>query len=110
METLSGVFDAVPFDTPLPYAVLDTAAANAWSTKSFTGQRHRLIVSIFSQAPGDTEIKTLADRVHGLLDRPALTLKGHNLVELSFDSLQTLREPGSVRQAQLRFVALTHPE
>jgi len=109
IAAVGGVFDAVPKQAQLPYLVLGPVTAVPWSAKSFSGQRHRLVVRMFSEAPGDAEIKALADRVHGLLDRAALSLEGHHLVDLGFDGLQTLRDPEGIRQAELRFSALTHP-
>ncbi|MFQ5347368.1 MAG: DUF3168 domain-containing protein [Rhodothalassiaceae bacterium] len=109
MAAVSGIFDHVPANATLPYLRLAAAAASDWSTKSFSGQRHRIAVQIFSEARGDSEAKTLADLVHALLDGASLTLAGHQLVRLGFESLQMLREPDGIRQALLRFEALTHP-
>lgn len=109
MEAVNGVFDHVPKSAALPYLLLGAVTAVPWSSKTFSGQRHRLTVSVFSEAKGDREIKMLADLVHGLLDRAAFPLEGHRLVALDFETLQTLRDPDGVRQAQLRFAALTHP-
>ncbi len=109
MASVSGVFDHVPETAALPYVRLGAVSAIDWSSKSFSGQRHRISVQIFSEAPGETEAKTLADTVHALLDRASLTLAGHQLVRLGFESLQMLREPDGIRQAMLRFEALTHP-
>lgn len=109
MDMVNGVFDHVPKSAELPYLLLGAVTAQPWSSKTFSGQRHRLTLSVFSEAKGDREIKTLADLAHGLLDRASLPLDGHRLVALDFEALQTLRQPDGVRQAQLRFTALTHP-
>jgi len=109
MDVVSGVFDHVPESAELPYLLLGGVTASPWSSKTFSGQRHRLTVSAFSAAEGDREVKMLADLVHSLLDRAALSLDGHRLVVLGFEALQTLRDPDGARQAQLRFTALTHP-
>ena len=109
MAAVSGVFDHVPETAVLPYVRLGAVSASDWSSKSFSGQRHRISVQIFSEAPGEAEAKALAGTVHALLDRASLTLAGHQLVRLGFEGLQMLREPGDITQALLRFEALTHP-
>lgn len=106
---ISGVFDHVPKDARPPYVRLGPASAVDWSSKSFSGQRHRLTLQIFSAANADRELKEIADDVHGLLDRAPLVLEGHRLVKLGFDSLLVLRDPDGIRQAQMQFSALTHP-
>lgn len=109
MASLTGVFDHVPAKTALPYAVIGPATAVDWSTKSFSGQRHSLTVSVYSDRPGALEAKTLADRVHALLVASPPLPAGHKLVAYDFDFFQSLRTPDGIRQAVLRYAALTHP-
>lgn len=106
---ISGVFDHVPKAVLPPYVRLGPASASDWSSKSFSGQRHRLTLQIFSTANSDRELKEIADDLHRLLDRAALPVEGHRLVALAFESLLVLRDPDGVRQAQMQFTALTHP-
>lgn len=106
---ISGVFDHVPKPARPPYVRLGPSSATDWSSKSFSGQRHRLPLQIFSALESMRELQDIADDVHGLLDRAALRPAGHHLVLLAFDSLVTLRDPDGIRQARMQFTALTHP-
>lgn len=107
MARISGIHDAPPNALSFPYLVMSGISAEDWSSKTFIGQRHRLILRLFSDSPGETELLDLADMLVARLQDAPLTLEGHGLLSLRFDSLITLRDQDDIRQAQLRFLALT---
>ncbi|HEX3754549.1 MAG TPA: DUF3168 domain-containing protein [Rhizomicrobium sp.] len=101
------VYDEVPRDAVLPYAVIGDASESDWSTKTDHGASLLFPVQIWSRASGYREAKLIAGAVRTALDGAALTLSGATLIDLSFDSAAYARESdGMTRRAELKFRAL----
>jgi hypothetical protein len=101
------VFDEVPRDAALPYAVIGDASETDWSTKTDHGASLLFRVQIWSRAAGYQEAKLIAGAVRAALDGAALVLSGATLIDLSFDSTSYARESdGITRCAELKFRAL----
>lgn len=101
------VFDEVPRDAALPYAVIGDASESDWSTKTDHGASLLFGVQIWSRAAGYQEVKLIAGAVRAALDGAALALSGATLIDLGFDSASYARESdGVTRRAELKFRAL----
>ena len=57
MALLTGIFDAVPPGTRLPYAVIGADVVTDWSHKSGTGHEHRFQVALWDEAAGSARLK-----------------------------------------------------
>ena len=105
---VSGLFDHVPEESSFPYVVLGEGTAVDWSAKDIDGQRHTLVLHVWSRARGRSEAKSIMGRLYDLLHRADLILVGHKLVILRFDFSETLREvDGLTYHGVMRFRALT---
>lgn len=56
---VTGVFDHAPDDQPMPYLTLGDDVVSDWSTKDASGTEHRIVLHIWSRAPGRREAKQL---------------------------------------------------
>ena len=105
------VFDAVPRGAAFPYIVIGDDAEANWDTATEAGSEHTLSVHIWSRAGGHKEIKRAAAAVRDTLGGAALTLDGHDLIDIRFLSADFRREPdGQTFRAVLRFRAVTEPQ
>lgn len=107
-DLITGIFDAPPPKPVFPFLMLDGGNSRDWSAAGLTGQEHRLLLHVWSDAPGQAEVKVVMNRVYELLhDRP-LQPVAHRLVNMRFEFAEILheREP-PLRHAVMRFRVVT---
>jgi hypothetical protein len=101
------VYDDVPRDAVMPYAVIGEASESDWSTKTDGGVSLLLAVRIWSRDAGFMQAKQIAGAIRACLDGAALRLAGATLIDLRFESASYGRESdGLTRRAELKFRAL----
>jgi hypothetical protein len=115
LKTLVGdpprVFDAVPRGSAFPYLVLAEDGVTRWGDSGGGGFEHALVVRIWSRGGGRGECKRIADALCDCLDEAELTLSGHQLVDLRFQTAVFGRESdGKTFSGRLEFRAVTEPE
>ena len=102
------VYDHVPQDTTFPYVAMGEVAAADWDTKSEDGMDQTFMVHTWSRYRGMSEAKRIMGAVVDALDKVALSVTGHDLVQLRFEFSDTfLDEDGLTRHGVQRFRALT---
>jgi Protein of unknown function (DUF3168) len=85
---VTGIFDHVPQDQPLPYVVIGDDVTSDWSAKDFNGTEHRLAIHVWAHGPGRKQARQLGALIAGRLATTPLQPAGFQLVSLRF--LQTL--------------------
>jgi hypothetical protein len=101
------LFDEVPRDAAMPYAVIGEATESEWNTATDKGASLVFTVTVWSRGAGFREAKRAAGSVRAALDGAALTLSGAALIDLRFETARYLRESdGITRRAELNFRAL----
>lgn len=102
------VYDAVPQDAVFPYAVIGQVSGKPWDTKTSDGMEAVLEVHTWSRYAGMKEAKDIMAAVTAVLDDQALSVAGHTLVNLRFESSQTsLENDGITRHGVQKFRAVT---
>ena len=102
------VYDHAPQDATFPYVVTGESTAVDWDTKSEDGMEQTLTVHSWSRYRGLSEVKRIMAAVVDALDKQALSVTGHDLVQLRFEFSDTfLDEDGLTRHGVQRFRALT---
>ena len=81
-----GVYDDVPRDAAFPYIHLSTPSGIPWDTFGSAGKQRVLQVHIYSTYEGGTEANSIADKVMELLQYQALSVSGHTLCGLQYES------------------------
>ena len=104
------IYDGAPRDAVFPYATIGGATLADWSTGTEDGAEHRLTLDVWSRAHGKSECHAIADAMRAALHDAALALDGHALVNLRFESSNTVRDPDGITfHGRLRFRAVTEP-
>ena len=108
-DMVTGIFDSPPLKPVFPFLMLDGGNSRDWSGVGFSGQEHRLLLHVWSDAPGQAQVKAVMDRIYALLHDRTLNLTAHRLVNMRFEFAQLLheREP-PLRHAVMRFRVITH--
>ncbi len=105
---VQGIYDQVPEGTPFPYITIGETACRDWSTKTSSGAQITVTLHVFSRYGGKKQAIDIMQRVHTLLHQGNLSLTGHLLVLMRFESSQiTLEDDGSTYQGVIRLRALT---
>lgn len=108
LAKVTGVFDMVPGGTLFPYVTIGDARAKDWSSKTFTGQEHDFSIDVWSQDTGRMETKEIMALVHDALHDQALTVAGHELVNLRHTASEDMIEDdGITYHGILKFRAVT---
>lgn len=101
------LFDAVPRGSAFPYVVIGDGAETADAGAS----EHTLSLHVWSRGGGHREAKQIASALREALEGTPLSLDGHSLVNLAFQSADYARlADGETWRATLRFRAVTEPE
>ena len=103
-ELADRIFDAVPRGSDFPYLVIGDGAETAASDLI----EHTLSLVIWSRGGGHRESKRIAAAVREALDGTPLTLDGHHLIDIRFESADYARQSDNETwRAMLRFRAVT---
>lgn len=104
------IYDLAPRNAVFPYATFGRATLADWSTGTEDGAEHRLTLDVWSRAHGKSECHAIGEAIRAALNDAALTLTGHALVNLLFESADTARDPDGITfHGVLRFRAVTEP-
>ncbi|MCK9993628.1 MAG: hypothetical protein Dbin4_02148 [Alphaproteobacteria bacterium] len=104
------VYDHVPQNAPFPYVVVGDATATAWGAGDLDGESHAMSIHIWSRYQGRKEMKQLMAAIITALNGVALSLSGHQLVDLRFVFADEFPDPDGIsRHGLVRFRAVTHP-
>ncbi len=105
------IYDGAPRNAVFPYVTLGRATLTDWSTGTEAGAEHRLTLDVWSRAHGKSECLAIAEAIRVALHDAALALAGHALVNLRFETADTVRDPDGITfHGVLRFRAVTEPE
>ncbi len=101
------IFDDPPPDALFPYLTLGEARATDWKGVD-GGLEHDLRLYVFSRYAGRREVKRILSAVYDALHEAALTLSGHDLVNIRFVFADAFRRTdGETYQGVARFRAVT---
>ncbi len=104
------IFDAVPRSAAFPYAVLGDGSETSWDTATEEGSEHAVAITVWSQAGGHKEAKSIAEAIRFRLNNATLSLEGHALVDLRALETSFARDTdGETYSATLRLRAVTEP-
>ncbi|MAW80217.1 MAG: hypothetical protein CMI63_08255 [Parvularcula sp.] len=101
------IFDDPPPDALFPYLTLGEARASDWKGVE-GGLEHDLRLYVFSRYAGRREVKRILSAVYDALHEAALTLSGHDLINIRFVFADAFRRTdGETYQGVARFRAVT---
>lgn len=104
------VYDHVPRQTRFPYVTLGTIICRDWSTGTESGFEHFLTIHVWSRAGGHKETQEIVGLIGDALHDALISLTGHALVNLRFDSSEIRRErDGETLHGIMRYRAVTEP-
>src|SRR5690606_31896521 len=86
MALVSGAYDYISQDAVFPYVSLGEGACRDRSTKTTTGTEVTFVLHVYSREGGHKETLLIMERLHAVLHEAALTLSGHALLSMRFDS------------------------
>lgn len=102
------IYDDVPDRSAFPFVAFSAVTARDFSTGTELALEHIATMNVWSRAKGKREAAEIADAVCAVLDRAALSLDGHRLVNLQHETTDIRRDgDGDTVQASLRFRAVT---
>ncbi len=102
------VFDHTPQDTDFPYVVMGESSGSEFDTKSEEGMEQTIMIHSWSRYRGLKETKDIIAAIIDVLDKAALLVSGHTLVDLRFEFSDTIpQDDGFTRHGVMRFKAKT---
>lgn len=104
------IFDDPPQGAIFPYLTLGEARASDWKGVD-GGLEHDLRLYVFSRYAGRREVKRILAAVYDALHETALTLAGHDLINIRFVFADAFRRTdGETYQGVARFRAVTQAQ
>lgn len=104
------IYDDVPRDATFPYVTFGPVTVRDFSTGTETHHEHAVALHVWSRAAGRKETHEILGAVQDAVHEAGLTLAGHRLVNLRFETSETRRDPdGETTQGVIRFRAVTEP-
>ena len=105
---VTGVYDYVPQDTAYPYVVIGDMDGRDWSASGLDGLESRASIEAYSRYGGRKEALQIMESIHSLLHDGSLTMSGHALVSMRFESGQVIPlGDGHTYRGQIRFRLLS---
>jgi len=102
------IYDAPPRDPVYPYASIGETRTLDWSTGTEDGAELRLTLHVWSREHGRSECLAVIEAARAVLHDAALTLDGHALVNLRFDTADAGRDPDGITwHGVMRFRGVT---
>lgn len=106
----ANVYDAVPTADPFPRITIGEGQALPNHADCMRGSELFIDVHVWSRKIGFSEAKGIADQVRTLIDDATLSVTGHVVDIIEFDSARHLRDPdGLTSHIAMTFRALTQP-
>lgn len=107
LALIPGIFQHVPQETALPYAVIVPQGTEDWSTSTKEGQQVQILVQMYMREAGSKKILEATQRVRELLHEMALSVTDFVLVSLRVEDADImLGADGLTYQATLHLKAL----
>ena len=104
------IYDQPPRNVVFPYATIGPVTVTDWSTGTEDGSEHRLMLHAWSRERGLSECHAIVETIRAALHGATLTLDGHALVNLRFETADARRDPDGITfHGVLRFRAVTEP-
>lgn len=104
------VYDAPPSRPTYPYVLIGPHTLRDFSSSDSFGKEHILTISAYSRGAGLREAYALAETISAALTIATLSLTGHHLVLLRFDTADIRREADALTsRASLTFRAISEP-
>lgn len=104
------IFDDPPPDALFPYLTLGEARMSDWKGVE-GGLEHDVKLHVFSRYAGRREVKRILGAVYDALHEAALTVTGHDLINIRFVFADAFRRSdGETYQGVARFRAVTQPQ
>lgn len=109
-QIISGVFETAPAQTPFPYITMGDERVRDWSTQTFRGEEHTLLLNTWSDDESFSPLKDLHRLIVAALSADQIALTNHHLAVFFLEEERFLVERRSrSRLGVLRFRALMHP-
>ncbi len=90
MGMVTGVYDAVPQKTVLPYIVIGDGQCRGLAADAVNLSELALEIDVWSEATGRKTVLTILNRLFALLHLGTLTLSGYQLVALRCEQADAL--------------------
>ncbi|MCG8505489.1 MAG: DUF3168 domain-containing protein [Sphingomonadales bacterium] len=95
-------------ETAFPHVTFGDSRSKTWSSATFDGQEHEMVLDIWSDQDAAADVKQIAAIVIERLHNADLPIPGHALVDLQFESSETrLWQEKRLEHCRLEFSALT---
>jgi Protein of unknown function (DUF3168) len=109
MDCVTGIFDDVSQPRAKPFVRIGEDQQSDWSSKTFQGREHRLVLEVWTEARGRSQAKTILGLIEKALTQMPAQLDGHQLVHLRFLSARVNAAPdGLTHQGVLELRARTY--
>ncbi len=89
MGMVTGVYDAVPQKTALPYVVIGDGRANVEPADEVTLTELQMQIEVWGDATGRKKVLTILNRIFSLMQLGTLTLTGYQHVLLRCEQADT---------------------
>lgn len=97
-----GVYDDVPEDAQLPYAVIGDGTSAPWGSKDLRGVECVATLNFYSGYGGMKEVDQLMDRALELLRAPGLEVEGWEVVVFGLELANPVVDEDGTRHGVLR--------
>lgn len=105
------VFDEVPRGAHTPYVAFAGVETRDWSVMEQKAHEHFVTLEVLTRDRGEAQAQKIVGEIDASLDRAALTLAGHTLVNLALVFWNVTRpRSGDHFGAVIRFRAATEPQ
>jgi len=105
-----GIYSNPPPAAEFPFITIGQTVNLDWSTGTEDGNEHDVTLHIWSRADSALEVYEITEIVRNLLHDQALTLDGHDLVNLRHEFSQARIDPdGETLHGIVRYRAVTEP-
>jgi len=108
---LAGIYDEAPQEAAYPYLSMGESRFRNAGLKGTSGAEVNFDLIIWSNDPGQMQVKELMTAVETSLESAELTLSGHDLATLRLESATCVRqwnEAGSLYRGRLAYSALVY--
>lgn len=103
---LTGLYDEAPEGARYPYLTMGDTSASANGLKDRAGAQISFSVALWSNEPGQMQVKELMEQADRVLHRGGFSVPGYELVRLDLDSASVNRqwvEEGSLYKGTLSY-------
>ncbi len=103
MADITGVYDVAPAAAVSPYIIIGFDSVAAFDSKSTSGQAFLVQFSVYSDAFGLTQAKTITAHLYRLLHQQNFTIAGAHLVYCRFEGAEHRFLRSGVLQVNARY-------